>query len=236
RRLRPEIPAEVSALVARLMDADPDQRYPSARTVAAALTGFTLWLPTTFTLEEPNGLKPRKERVLVVDDEPALRRWMAGMLKPQYEVREAGDGETALTEIVEYPPDLVVMDVNLPGLGGAELIERLRSSFPGHDRVKVLLVSGALPAEALGGLAVTGADDFLPKPFNPSEFLSRVRSLLLRRNSRTIGAAATVRIPTTAATRAVPPSGSSPPRPTVAIEVLSFTVSQLLTETGLAAD
>jgi len=238
RQVRPEIPAEVCDLVSRLMETDPEQRYSSARTVAAALTGFTLWLPTAAAAAEQVRTGDR-DRVLVVDDEPSLRKWMTILLKGQYDVREAEDAETALADIASHPPDVVVADVNLPGLSGPELVTRIRATLPDPDRVKILLVSGALPAEALGGLAASGADDFLSKPFSSSDFLSRVRSLVLRRGSR--GApgssllAGTVRVPATAQHRALdrtPP----PARPTAAAEALSYAVSRLLIESNLATE
>jgi response regulator RpfG family c-di-GMP phosphodiesterase/serine/threonine protein kinase len=244
RQLRPEVPPEVCDLVARLMEPDPDRRYPSARAVAAALTGFTLWLPATIPAAAAAARLSDRDRVLIVDDEAPLRRYMSTLLKAHYEVREAVDGEAALTDIAECPPDLVVMDVNLPGLSGVELLEKIRAAVPDHDRVKVLLVSGAVPAEALCGLAVGGADDFLSKPFSPSEFLSRVRSLLLRRPARHGGGAtvATVRVPTAALHRAAVGAAaevatpSNPTRQSVGAEALSFTVSRLLVETNLLAE
>jgi response regulator RpfG family c-di-GMP phosphodiesterase len=235
RQARPEVPPEVSDLVARLMDNDPDHRFPSARTVAAALTGFTLWLPAQAPVTEV----PRvdgKERVLIVDDEPSLRRWMTAVLKGKYEVREAGDAETALADIARHPPDVVVADVNLPGLSGPELVARIRAAIPDPEAVKILLVSGALPTEALGGLAVGGADDFLSKPFSSSDFLSRVRSLVLRRDARGSTGGSTTALRNTGIT-ARPLDRTPPPaRPAAAAEALSYTVSRLLTETNLAAD
>jgi response regulator RpfG family c-di-GMP phosphodiesterase len=239
RQVRPEIPVEVSDLVVRLMDNDPDQRFPSARTVAAALTGFTLWLPANGAVPEGNK-KAGKERVLVVDDEPSLRRWMSILLKGQYEVREAEDAETALADIAKFPPDVVVADVNLPGLSGPELVDRIRSTIPDPEAVKILLVSGALPAEALGGLAVSGADDFLSKPFSSSDFLSRVRSLVLRRDARGSTAGSSMGVGTRATTVMGRPLDRTPPpapaRPAATAEALSFTVSRLLTETNLVAE
>jgi response regulator RpfG family c-di-GMP phosphodiesterase len=238
RQLRPEIPIEVSDLVARLMNTDPDQRFPSARTVASALTGFTLWLPAITGQVETASRGDDRDRVLIVDDEPSLRKWMSILLKGQYDVREAPDAETALVDIAKYPPDLVVADVNLPGLSGPELIQRIRAQIPDPDQVKILLISGALPTEALGGLAVSGADDFLPKPFSSSDFLSRMRSLALRR--RIPGAVAssssnTVRVCNSAQLRTL--DRTPPPQPScVNAEVLSYTVSRLLVETSLAAE
>ena len=237
RQVRPEVPPEVSDLVTRLMDPDPDRRYPSARTLAAALTGFTLWLPATSAAVDQARPSDR-DRVLLIDDDPALRRFMVNLLKARYEVREAPDGEAALSELAQYTPDLVVMDVNLPGLSGADLLDRVRAATPDHDRVKILLISGAVPSEALGGLAVGGADDFLMKPFNPTEFQSRVRSLLLRRPAKVGGGAtlATLRIPAGMIHRGVtetPPARPGHAATTVSAESLSFVVSRLLVESGL---
>ncbi|MDB5309398.1 MAG: prkC 8 [Gemmataceae bacterium] len=235
RQVRPEVPAEVSDLVARLMETDPDKRYPSARTVTTALTGFTLWLPTAIASPEPAARSSGRDRVLVVDDEPSVRRWLALLLKAQYDVGEAEDAETALADVAKNPPDVVIADVNLPGLTGTELVDRIRAAIPDPDRVKVLLVSGAVPAEALGGLAVSGADDFLSKPFNSTELLSRVRTLLLRRGSRAAGhgqadAAGRAGMPHR------PVEQHSAVHPTAAAEALSYTISRLLVETNLAAE
>src|SRR5205085_1056509 len=92
------------------------------------------------------------------------------------------------------------------------------------DRMKVLLTSGELPAEALGGLSVSSADDFISKPFSPVEFLSRVRALLMRRPSRTGDSLAAVTPP--------PAAGDRP----AAIEALALTISRLLAETQLISE
>jgi response regulator RpfG family c-di-GMP phosphodiesterase/serine/threonine protein kinase len=239
RTVRPEVPAEVSDLVARLMETDPDRRYPSARTVAAALHGFSLWLPATFTpAAGPNRAPPARDRVLLIDDDPGVRGLMRAALGDRYEVREAEDGDAALAELTRDPPDLAVVDVHLPGLSGADLLARVRSAAP--DRVRVLLVSGEVPAEALGGLTVSeaGADDFLPKPFSPGDFLSRVRTLLLRRTTRIVApTVATVRVLNAATTRPASAAPAPPPvRPVAAAEALSFAVSHLLAGVGAVAD
>lgn len=233
RVVRPEVPGEVSDLVARLMDSDPDQRFPSARTVAAALAGFVQWLPSVTIAAEAVRKPGTKERVLVVDDEPSLRKWMTVLLKGQYEVREAEDAEGALADLAKNPPDVVVADVNLPGLSGTELVEKIRQAIPDPDRVKILLVSGALPTEALGGLAVSGADDFLSKPFSSSDFLSRVRSLVLRRSSRGNSSSGSIRL---SGALGHLPDRTPAPKPEAAGEALSYTVSRLLVETNLVSE
>ena len=128
RQVRPEVPVEVSDLIGRLMEMDPDGRYPSARAVAATLTGFSLWLPTTFANPAASQSIEREgsaERVLLVDDDDTIRRLMTQLLKDRYEISEAHDGEEALSEIRRHPPDLVVVDVNLPGVSGPDLITQM---------------------------------------------------------------------------------------------------------------
>jgi response regulator RpfG family c-di-GMP phosphodiesterase len=230
RRIRPEVPAEVSDLVARLMEPDPEMRYPSARTVSAALTGFTLWLPHSAapSVAASRCDRPNRGRVLLIEDDPGVRALMVALLQDQFDVRECEDGEAAMAEIVTDPPDLAVVDVGLPGVSGPELIERIRAVGLDSERLKVLLTSGEVPAEALGGLSVTAADDFIAKPFAPVEFLSRVRALLMRRTSRAgegPGSSALAAAP-------VPIADARP----VAVEALSLTVSRLLSETQLIAD
>ncbi len=226
RRVRPEVPAEVSDLVTRLMDPDPELRFPSARTVSAALTGFTLWLPhgTVVAASASRNTEPGRNRVLIVEDDPSVRALMIALLQDRCEVTEAEDGEAGLAEILRDPPDLVVVDVGLPGQSGPDVIEKVRAAGLETDRLKVLLTSGELPAEALGGLSTSGADDFISKPFAPVEFLSRVRALLMRRPAKSNDLVGTV----------TPPPASDV-RPAAA-EALSLTISRLLAETQLISE
>jgi len=232
RSLRPEIPRELCDLVSRLMETDPDKRFSSAKVVATGLGGFTLWLPSVAAASAPPRPAAARERILIVDDEPSIRHWLRLLLKSQYDVHEAEDAEQALAEVVKLVPDIVIADVNLPGLSGPELVQQLRASVPESERLKIILVSGAMPADALGGLAATGADDFLTKPFTSTELLSRVKALLLRRQSRQAG-----EVPSGLA-RALHPQhdAANATRPGAATEILSYAVSRLLTEAGLVSE
>jgi response regulator RpfG family c-di-GMP phosphodiesterase len=226
RRVRPEVPAELSDLVARLMDPDPEMRFPSARTVSAALTGFTVWLPqgTAAHTSLSRMAEAAAGRVLLVEDDPTVRALMYALLQDQYDVHEAEDGESGLAELLRDPPDLLVVDVGLPGMSGTDLIEKARNAGLETDRMKILLTSGELPAEALGGLSVSGADDFISKPFAPVEFLSRARALLLRRPGKSNDAVSAITPPPVTSDR---PAGA---------EAVSLTVSRLLSETQLISD
>ncbi len=118
----------------------------------------------------------RKPRLLLVEDEPSLRQLLVEMLRDEYELTVAPDGERAW-ELARQgaSPDLVLSDVEMPGLSGIELTRRLRAQ-EGTAAVPILLFSAnnRLPT-LLEGLEV-GADDFLLKPFRPVELLARLRS------------------------------------------------------------
>jgi len=116
--------------------------------------------------------------VLVVDDDPNVLRVMKrGLAYAGYQVDEADSGETALAAAAERPPDLVVLDVMLPGVDGLEVCRRLRGD---NSQLPILLLTARdrVP-DRVAGLDA-GADDYLVKPFAFDELLARVRALLRR--------------------------------------------------------
>jgi len=116
-------------------------------------------------------------RVLVVDDEPRYVRWIALTLQGSgYRVLEAVDGVSALELTALNTPDLILLDVGLPGLDGLEVCRRVRtfSTVP-----IIMLTARAAEADKVAGLDA-GADDYLGKPFGPPELLARVRAALRR--------------------------------------------------------
>jgi DNA-binding response OmpR family regulator len=128
----------------------------------------------------------RKLTALVVDDEPSLVRVVEGyLLQDGFDVRTAADGETALALARESEPDLVVLDLGLPGMDGIEVCRELRS----FSRCYVLMLTArADEVDMLVGLGV-GADDYVTKPFSPRALLARIHTLL--RRPRTVGVANT---------------------------------------------
>ena len=116
-------------------------------------------------------------RVLVVDDEPLIRRALATNLKARgYDVDLADDGETALDLAARHHPDVVVLDLGLPGISGVEVIEGLR----GWSRVPILVLS-VRDAESDKVRALdAGADDYVTKPFGMDELLARLRAAVRR--------------------------------------------------------
>ncbi len=117
-------------------------------------------------------------RVLVVDDDPTVREVVCSYLRAErYDVSEAGDGETALAMVADDRPDLVVLDVMLPGVDGLEVCRQVRATT---DLPVILLTALGAEADRVVGLEL-GADDYLTKPFSPRELVLRVGSVLRRR-------------------------------------------------------
>ena len=116
-------------------------------------------------------------RILVVDDEAPIIELVRGYLEAEgMQVIAAGDGPSALDAIRERSPDVVVLDVNLPGLDGFEVLRRARTFT---DAYVIMLTARAEEIDRIIGLSV-GADDYLVKPFSPRELVVRVKALLRR--------------------------------------------------------
>lgn len=115
--------------------------------------------------------------ILVVDDDPSFLHLVRGLLeRDDHEVVQATDGESALAEVERRAPDLIVLDIEMPGMSGLELLSRLRPRV----RAPVIVVSGR-EAESERVLAFDlGADDYVVKPFLSREFAARVRAALRR--------------------------------------------------------
>ncbi len=115
--------------------------------------------------------------VLVVDDEPIVREVVVRYLEREgYRTLEAGDGDGARDALVRTRPDLVVLDVMLPGTDGLELCRWIRST----SQVPVIMLTArGDEADRIVGLEL-GADDYVTKPFSPRELAARVRSVLRR--------------------------------------------------------
>ena len=116
------------------------------------------------------------QRILVVDDEPTVREVVVQYLERDgYEVLQLDRGDTVAQAIAEFHPDLIVLDVMLPGANGLDVLRQM-----GADRVPVILLTARVeePDRVLG--LELGADDYVTKPFSPRELVARVRTVLRR--------------------------------------------------------
>jgi two-component system response regulator ResD len=121
----------------------------------------------------------KRGSVLVVDDEPTIAEVVARYLdRAGYETCIAGDGLQAIQMAGEQRPDLVVLDLMLPGLDGLEVMRRLRDADHGHVAV-ILLTAKGEESDRVIGLRL-GADDYVVKPFSPAELVARVDAVLRR--------------------------------------------------------
>jgi DNA-binding response OmpR family regulator len=120
-------------------------------------------------------------RVLVVDDDLTVGEVVAGYLRDAgLETRHAADGQSALSLAEDWPPDLVVLDLMLPGIDGLEVCRRLRAARDSQRPVPVIMLT-ALGEEGDRVLGLeTGADDYVTKPFSPRELTLRVQAVLRR--------------------------------------------------------
>ena len=120
------------------------------------------------------------QRILVVDDEPDITALVAYHLaKEGYRVSTAHSGPEALKTAAEQRPDLVVLDLMLPGMSGYEVLQELRARDETSDVGVVLLTARGNEADRIEGLTY-GADDYVVKPFSPQELVLRVRAVLRR--------------------------------------------------------
>jgi two-component system, OmpR family, alkaline phosphatase synthesis response regulator PhoP len=116
-------------------------------------------------------------KILVIDDEPSIINLVSAYLKPEgYEVYTAADGNTGLKAARAFKPDLIILDLMLPGIDGIELLTRLRRE---SDVYVIMLTARTDETDKIVGLSV-GADDYVTKPFSPRELTARVKAALRR--------------------------------------------------------
>ena len=120
-------------------------------------------------------------KILVIDDEPSIVNLITAYLKPEgYEVFTALDGPSGLKAARAFKPDLVILDIMLPGMDGIELLSRLRRE---SEVYVILLTAKTEETDKIVGLSV-GADDYVTKPFSPRELMARVKAALRRIQAR----------------------------------------------------
>ena len=130
-----------------------------------------------YTLDVEN-VKPTMTHVLLVDDEEALRASLSyALIKEGYQVTTAADGQSALKLFHKQVPDVIILDLMLPGIDGMELCWRIRA----FSKVPILMLTAKdQPIDKVWGLEA-GADDYITKPFNTRELLARIKAVLRSR-------------------------------------------------------
>ncbi len=119
-------------------------------------------------------------RILIVEDEDALVALLRYNLEREgFEVAEATDGETALLRVEEDPPDLILLDWMLPEVSGIEVCRRIRRDKNTRNIPVIMVTARGEEQDRVRGLD-TGADDYIAKPFSPSELVARIRAVLRR--------------------------------------------------------
>jgi len=116
-------------------------------------------------------------KILVVDDEPSILKLVTAYLESEgYDFLTAEDGISALKAVKSYRPDIIILDVMLPGMDGIEVLGQLRRE---SDAYVIMLTARSEETDKIIGLSV-GADDYLTKPFSPRELMARIKAVIRR--------------------------------------------------------
>jgi serine/threonine protein kinase len=189
RQFAPDVPPALDAVVARLLATKPEDRYPDPTAVMRALLPFLrpergfhelqgLDDLDTPELAAPAILDHCTSRLLIVDDEPGMRQFCRSILQGENVWCDtAASGEEALTKLDASQYDLALLDVNLPGISGPEVLRRLRAAPP-SPHLKIIMFSGGTPSDDMAEMLLAGADDYLTKPFSVVQLSSRVKAAL----------------------------------------------------------
>lgn len=122
--------------------------------------------------------KPGSTRILVVDDEPHIRRVLSAVLEERgYLVTLASDGDEGLAELGEREVDLVILDLMMPGASGLEILSHIRSD-PVRSGIPVIILTAKGQDTDREAAFAGGADDFLTKPFSPKKLIARIQEIL----------------------------------------------------------
>lgn len=141
----------------------------------------TLPLEDPVELQELDGSRGQGPTVLVVDDEPDMRRYLAGVLEENFRILQARDGRQGLEMARSHRPQLMVLDMMMPEIDGLEVCRRLKADMATRG-IKIVILTARVSDEAKLAALEHGADDFLTKPFSRVELETRLRNLLQASN------------------------------------------------------
>ena len=184
-----DVPAERRAAAAPPASESTRTATPPAQAASAAASGYAAAdLSGSFDLLEElappeEGSAPRRATVLLVEDEESLRKVMKDLLERDgYAVAEAADGISALDQVDRVAPDVIMLDLNLPGLDGYHVLQQLRSRAA-TSRIPVIVLTAKGDEDNEVRVFQLGADDFLTKPFRAKALSARLEAVLGRRRA-----------------------------------------------------
>jgi response regulator RpfG family c-di-GMP phosphodiesterase len=178
RELRSDLPPELEQLVDRMVHADPTQRPALPLAVMNALLPFAVEHAIAAADSVPASPFSQPQRVLIVDDEPSIRHYIRCTLEAcGYVCDEAADAGACLAAARAQAYDLVLLDLDLPDLDGREVCRRLRLSSLSLN-LRIIVVSGQGDQNQLASVLADGADDYVPKPFEPPQLRAKVQHAL----------------------------------------------------------
>jgi response regulator RpfG family c-di-GMP phosphodiesterase len=185
RPARPEVTPQLDAVLARLMALTPAERVASAEAAMRELMPFLTTItragrPVVPTERSPGlaDATPAPHRILIVDDQTDVRRVCRLALAGEgAKCDEVGTGTDAVAHIGKTEYDLILLDVDLPGCSGEEVLNRVRRAPP-SPYLKVIMLSGRTSGDELSRMLAAGADDFLTKPFSLVQLRARVKAAL----------------------------------------------------------
>ena len=195
--VRPDLPVELSQVVAKMMAVHPGDRYQNPAAVRTALIPFLesrksdhRRMPVAANNSDVSTQQtvaveaPRKRRVLIVDDESTVRKCVKlSLISEGIECDEASNGDAALNLLNENRYDLILTDIEMPVLTGMELLSVIRNRMD-LGNLKVLVFSGRSSPNEMARLMSAGADDYLVKPLSIVQLRSRVNAALRLKESQ----------------------------------------------------
>ena len=119
----------------------------------------------------------RKKKILIVEDDPDIRIMMEYILKDEYDLVLSEDGRSGIDKALEEKPDVILLDIYMPGISGFEVCKAVRDNPEISSTPIIILTAGALKEEITNGYAL-GANDYIFKPFDPEELIERIEKLL----------------------------------------------------------
>ncbi len=207
RALKADMPAELDAVVARMMAHDPKARYATPHAVMEALLPFLkpeMRDHRRMTVADSGSAQrtaaSRREspllaaakgakapRILIVDDEPSIQQFCRLALGTEgMECATADNGALGLEAARASSFDLIVLDIDMPVMTGPEVLKKLREDPP-SPHLKIVMLSGRVSPDELSRMLLAGADDFLGKPLSMVQFLSRIKSALRMKEAQDRG-------------------------------------------------